>query len=120
MSEDRRDPRQFDEMLRRVASDAARQAVAEGVQPIVEATLQRLGMDTVDPIKMQRHMAYLGEAAARAADPEARKDWVFMRETRLRCEKVQEAALSTGVRIAVGGVGTLLLLGLGVWVKGQI
>lgn len=70
-------------MLERAAERAVRQ-----VAPVVVGEMfQAMGIDASDPLSMQRHMHYLQESASRSTDPEIIADRVFLRETRLRCER---------------------------------
>jgi len=95
-----------------IAERAACRAVEKTVPAVIDATLTRLGIDTRDPIGVQRQMAYLKDAAARAADPDVQRDREWTRKTRVRCDTFQSAVVSNGARIGVTVIAALLLLGL--------
>lgn len=74
-----------EDQVRRIAAEAATQAIRE--------TLQRLGVEVEDPRQMQRDMQYL-------------RDW------RNSVDAVKSKSLATLVGIAVSGFAALLILGL--------
>lgn len=108
MSEERRVNTVY---VEQIAERVAARVVEKTVPAVIEATFQRLGVDTRDPISVQRQMGYLAEATERASDPEVKKDRDYLRRSRVRCERVQETIISKSTSMVVWALIMLLVLG---------
>jgi hypothetical protein len=84
-------------------------------QRAVEGVLQRLGIDTSNPIQAQADFQRLRAFRKMLEDEEFQADLVFMRRWRVNSEKITDTGMRTFVRVAVSGALGLLLLGTKDW-----
>lgn len=81
----------------------------------VEEVLQRLGIDTADPLQAQADFQKLRTLRKLMDDEEFLADLAFMRRWRRGTEKVAETGISALVKWFVVGLLGLLLLGTKDW-----
>lgn len=74
--------------------------------------LTTMGIDTADPIEMQRDMAALGELRHQFADPEFQADMLHIRKWRTAMDAVQRKGMITLVGLLITGCAALVWLGL--------
>lgn len=115
---DRRDYSRAD--LDKVARQAAETTARETVPRVINDTLTSMGIDTHDPIALQRQMEHLREDTARWKDPEWMRDQAWTRANRERCEQFYKTIAQNLIRVLVLGVVGLLIAGVGVWIKGFV
>lgn len=84
-------------------------------QRAVEGVLQRLGVDTSNPLKAQADFQRLRSISALMDDPEFQADLAFMRRWRSNTETIAQTGMKAFVKwFVVGGLG-LLVLGTKDW-----
>lgn len=91
-----------EEKLRQLIEAAVQRSVAPATEVALHKVLEQLGID----------------ATTVEARKEVSKDQEFLRKNRERCEKIIGYAMLLAVGGVAAGVGTILLQGVGVWVKG--
>lgn len=62
---DRRDDERMRDIIDRVSEQAANKAATVAVPQAIATTLKSLGMDTSDPLTIQKNMAFLNESRMR-------------------------------------------------------
>jgi len=122
MAERRNDAemRQLVEICEGAACRVAERVVEKAVPAAIAATFERFGIETKDPIKVQKDMAFLTEARERSADPEYKADRAWTRKKREGCERRVEIASSSAVKMAIAAAGVLLVGGGVAWMKGML
>lgn len=117
--ERRQSERDLEGLIKRAVNDvavkAAQDAVNRTVPVVVNQILKGFGIDADDPLAVQRHMQYVRESAERSADSEVVADRAFLRQTRLRCEKVHDVLFNTGIGTVVRLAIVVALIGIAVW-----
>jgi hypothetical protein len=84
-------------------------------QRAVEGVLQRLGVDTSNPLQAQADFQRLRALRKLLEDDDFQSDLAFMRRWRVGTEKITETGVRTIVRLFVTGVLGLILLGTKDW-----
>jgi hypothetical protein len=87
-----------------LAERVAKKAVAE--------TFLMIGVDTSDPLSVQRDFAVMREVGRLALDPEFRKDIEHTRKWRLALEAIQVRGITAAIGIIIAGFVGALWLGV--------
>jgi hypothetical protein len=95
--------------------DSIERAASKAAEGAVNNVLQRLGIDTKDPIQAQADFHKLRALRKLMEDDEFLADLAFMRRWRRGTEKVAETGISTFVKWFVLGVLGLFVLGTKDW-----
>lgn len=90
-------------LMREIAKDAAKEAVSQ--------TLVSLGIDTENPIEVQKDLASLRELRRIFGDGDMQSDLAHLRAWRIRMEKVEEKGVLMFVTIGIAAVLGMLWLG---------
>jgi hypothetical protein len=91
--------------------------MAATAQKAVDGTLQKLGIDTNNPLSAQQDFARLRTLRKLMEDEGFVADLAFMRRWRLNSEKVTDAGLKAVVRwFVVGVLGLIVLLTKDWWI----
>lgn len=87
-------------------------------QRAVEGTLQRLGIDTSDPLSAQQDFARLRALRKLTEDEDFLADLAFMRRWRITSEKITDTGIKAVVRwLVVGALGIVVLLTRDWWIS---
>lgn len=97
-------PSQTELLIRQVADETARRAVA--------STLTTLGIDQENPLETQQDMAALRELRELVHDEEFRKDLAYVRTWRLSMGKIQSRGILTVVGIVIAGICAAVWAGM--------
>lgn len=84
-------------------------------QRAVEGVLQRLGVDTLNPLKAQADFQRLRSIGELMEDKEFQADLAFMRRWRTNTDAITDTGIRTAVKITVSGLLGLLVLGTKDW-----
>lgn len=90
--------------MRQVANEAAMTAINE--------LMLKLGIDTSNPLSVQRDMQALRAVSERINDPATSQDMAYLRELRLTSESIKSKTLLAFVGFLVTGLLSAVVLGV--------
>lgn len=97
--------------------DAIEAMMVKVAQQAVDGTLQRLGIDTNNPLSAQQDFARLRIIRKLMEDENFQLDLAFIRRWRTKSEKITDAGLKSAVRwVVVGALGIIALITKDWWI----
>lgn len=93
-----------EQLMSKIAQEAATSAVSE--------LFLKLGIDTSDPLAMQRDMQALRKVSTMLEDPETAMDRTYLRELRKTSESIKSKTMLTVIGILVTGFVSATVIGL--------